>query len=157
MSIENVRQYLEKWGRSADIRIIPTSTATVALAAAALGVEEARIAKTISLRGAEGAIVIVMAGDAKIQNRKFKERFGIKAKMLTADEALHYTGHAVGGVCPFALPNTVQIYLDNSLRSFITVFPACGSSNSVIEITTDELSEYTNQAEWVDVSIIPEE
>ena len=154
MSIDKVRVYLEKWGRGGDIRIMKTSTATVALAAEALGIEGARIAKTISLRDGDEAMVIVMAGDARLQNRKFRDRFGFKPKMLTAEEALELTGHAVGGVCPFALPKAVKIYLDESLKRFETVFPACGSADSAIELTVDELSEYTGCPEWVDTCTI---
>jgi prolyl-tRNA editing enzyme YbaK/EbsC (Cys-tRNA(Pro) deacylase) len=169
MSIEDVRAYLRSFGRDGDIIEMNASTATVAEAAAALGVIPARIAKSISLKiparnrreggagdaehggGEEDAIVVVTAGDMKLDNRKYKDRFGVKAKMLSPDEALHYTGHAVGGVCPFALPVGVEVYLDTSMKRFRTVFPACGSGNSAIEITMDELQEYSRHKEWVDL------
>ncbi|MDR0374432.1 MAG: YbaK/EbsC family protein [Treponema sp.] len=152
MSIEAARAYLARWNRDKDIIENPASTATVAAAAAALGVIPARIAKSISLKnGDEKALLIVAAGDMKLDNRKYKERFGFKARMLSFEEALSMTGHAVGGVCPFALPDTVDVYLDVSLRRFETIFPACGSGNSVIELTPDELNEYSRNKEWVDV------
>jgi prolyl-tRNA editing enzyme YbaK/EbsC (Cys-tRNA(Pro) deacylase) len=152
MSIEAVRAYLARWNRDKDIIENPASTATVADAAAVLGVIPARIAKSISLKnGEEKARLIVTAGDMKLDNRKYKERFGFKARMLSPDEALNMTGHAVGGVCPFALPDTVEVYLDVSLKRFETIFPACGSGNSEIELTPDELNEYSQNKEWVDV------
>jgi prolyl-tRNA editing enzyme YbaK/EbsC (Cys-tRNA(Pro) deacylase) len=152
MSIEAVRAYLARWNRDKDIIENPASTATVADAAAVLGVIPARIAKSISLKnGEEKAMLIVTAGDMKLDNRKYKERFGYKARMLSPDEALNMTGHAVGGVCPFALPDTVEVYLDVSLKRFETIFPACGSNNSEIELTSDELNEYSQNKEWVDV------
>lgn len=151
MAIDQVREHLKKWGRDTDIIELETSSATVELAARALGVEPARIAKTISLAGPEKAILVVTAGDAKIDNAKFKKQFGIKAKMLSADEVLATTGHAVGGVCPFGLINDLPIYLDISLKRFKTIFPACGSNNSAIELTCSELEQYSESQEWVDV------
>jgi prolyl-tRNA editing enzyme YbaK/EbsC (Cys-tRNA(Pro) deacylase) len=155
MSIEAVRQYLAQWSRDKDIIVMEESTATVILAAAALGVIPARIAKSISLKveknSLPGAIVVVTAGDMKLDNRKYKDHFALKAKMLTPDEALEYTGHAVGGVCPFALPPGVDVYLDISLRRFQTVYPACGSGNSAIELTMDELKKYSASLDWIDV------
>jgi prolyl-tRNA editing enzyme YbaK/EbsC (Cys-tRNA(Pro) deacylase) len=151
VAIEQVRAYLSRWNRDKDIIEMAVSTATVELAAAALGVIPARIAKSISLRGEKGALVIVTAGDMKLDNRKFRDRFSFKARMLSPEEALQYTGHAVGGVCPFALPPEAQVYLDSSLKRFKTVFPACGSGNSAIELTLDELAEYSQSREWVDV------
>jgi prolyl-tRNA editing enzyme YbaK/EbsC (Cys-tRNA(Pro) deacylase) len=158
VSIEQVRTYLRRWNRDGDIIEISASTATVAEAAAALGVIPARIAKSISLRGAEdggggenAALIIVVAGDVKLDNRKFREHFGRKARMLNPDEALEYTGHAVGGVCPFGLPPGVAVYLDHSLKRFQTVYPACGSGNSAIELTLHELEEYSQSRGWVDV------
>jgi prolyl-tRNA editing enzyme YbaK/EbsC (Cys-tRNA(Pro) deacylase) len=127
------------------------STATVAKAAEALGVAPARIAKSISLKYGGGAIVAVTAGDVKLDNHKYKDRFGVKAKMLSAEEALEMTGHAVGGVCPFALPEGVEVFLDVSMKRFPTMFPACGSGNSVIELTLEELEEYSQAREWIDV------
>jgi prolyl-tRNA editing enzyme YbaK/EbsC (Cys-tRNA(Pro) deacylase) len=151
MSIEQVHAYLAHWGRDKDIIELDASTATVIEAAAALGIIPARVAKSISLKTEQSSMVIVTAGDTKLDNRKYKDRFGVKAKMLTPEEALHYTGHAVGGVCPFALPPGVEVYLDISLKRFQTVYPACGSGNSAIELTLDELNEYSQNKEWVDV------
>jgi prolyl-tRNA editing enzyme YbaK/EbsC (Cys-tRNA(Pro) deacylase) len=151
MSIEQVRIFLQPWGRDKDIIEMAASTATVLEAASALGVIPARIAKSISLKHEDKAIVLVIAGDMKIDNRKYKDRFGVKARMLSAEEALTTTGHAVGGVCPFALPDGVAVYLDESLKRFDTVFPACGSGNSAIELTMDELNEYSHNLAWVDV------
>jgi prolyl-tRNA editing enzyme YbaK/EbsC (Cys-tRNA(Pro) deacylase) len=151
MSVEQVREYLKRWNRDKDLVEMDVSTATVLEAANALKVIPARIAKSISLKQGDTAAVIVVAGDMKLDNRKYKDRFGIKARMLDPEEAIRFTGHAVGGVCPFALPDEVDIYLDNSLKRFDTVFPACGSSNSVIELTLGELNEYSRSKDWVDV------
>ena len=151
MSIEKVREYLRPMGLEDRIRELDESSATVELAAAALGVEGARIAKTISLAKGEGCMLVVTAGDTKIDNAKFKSRFGFKARMLTHEQALEMTGHAVGGVCPFALPEGVEVYLDESLRRFTTVFPACGSANSANELTCDELASASRADAWVDV------
>ena len=130
MSIERARKYLQQFGRDGDIIETAASSATVELAASALGVEPARIAKTLSFMAKSGVILIVAAGDCKIDNRKYKELFGCKAKMLSPDEVLQYTGHDVGGVCPFGIPENVRVYTDVSLQRFRTVFPACGSSSS---------------------------
>ena len=151
MSIENVRSYFRSLEREGDIREFSQSSATVELAAQALGVEPARIAKTLSFQDGEGCLLIVAAGDARIDNPKFKAAFGFKAKMLAPEEALRLTGHAVGGVCPFAVPDTVRVCLDVSLRRFDTVFPACGSANSAIELTIPELEQYSGYKEWVNV------
>jgi prolyl-tRNA editing enzyme YbaK/EbsC (Cys-tRNA(Pro) deacylase) len=151
MSIEQVRGYLRRWSREKDIIEMDASTATVAEAAAALGVIPARIAKSISLKRDDGAMIVVTAGDMKLDNRKFKDHFGFKARMLSAEEALNYTGHAVGGVCPFGLPPGVAVYLDVSMQRFETVYPACGSGNSAIELNLDELNEYSQSLDWVDV------
>jgi prolyl-tRNA editing enzyme YbaK/EbsC (Cys-tRNA(Pro) deacylase) len=151
MAIENVREYLKQWGKDKDVLEFETSSATVELAAQALGVEPARIAKTLSFRNGEGAMLIVAAGDAKTDNGKYKEEFGFKARMLTPEEALEYTGHAVGGVCPFGLKGNVPVFLDVSLKRFETVFPACGSSNSAIQLTCEELEEYSRNQKWVSV------
>jgi prolyl-tRNA editing enzyme YbaK/EbsC (Cys-tRNA(Pro) deacylase) len=151
MGLEQVRAYLRAWNRDKDILELDASTATVPLAAAALGVEEARIAKSISLKNGDGAIVLVVAGDAKIDNRKFKDAFGFKATMLSVPDALRLTGHPVGGVCPFALPEGVKTYLDESMRRFKSVFPACGAGNTAIELTPGELTEYSRCEGWVDV------
>ena len=151
MSIEKVRAYFATLGIESRIREFDVSSATVALAAEALGCEGKRIAKTLSFSVDGGAILVVAAGDARVDNGKFKSTFGTKAKMLTPDEAVSLVGHAVGGVCPFAVNQGVRVYLDESLRRFETVFPACGSSNSAIELTVSELEEYSSPAGWVDV------
>lgn len=158
VSVEKVREYLKQFGKENDIKEMSESTATVPLAAAALGVIEARIAKSLSLKQGEEAVVIVVAGDGKIDNRKYKDKFGVKAKMLKFEEALEYTGHAVGGVCPFALPENVKVYLDDSMKRFETVFPACGSANSAIEMTMEELEKCaSNFSDWVDICKLPQE
>ena len=152
MSIQNVRDYLSSFGAEGRIREFDVSSATVELAALALNTEPQRIAKTLSFSTPDGGcLLIVCAGDVKIDNRKFKDRFAFKAKMLSPDEALDLTGHAVGGVCPFALPEGVMVYLDESLRRFETVFPAAGSSNSAIELTPDELFTFSKAMSWEDL------
>lgn len=152
MSIEKVREYFRDFGMEERIREFPVSSATVELAAKAVGVEPGRIAKSMSFRLGEDAIVVVMAGDARVDNPRYKAQFHAKAKMLSFDEAHSLIGHDPGGVCPFALPEGVKTYLDVSLRRFATVFPAAGSANSAIEMTCDELERYsTNFAAWVDV------
>ena len=156
MSVEKVREYLMPYGVADRMREFEVSSATVELAALAVGVEGARIAKTLSFKVGEDPILIVAAGDAKVDNSKYKHFFGAKAKMLTAEEAVERIGHAVGGVCPFVVKEGVRVYLDESLRRFETVFPACGSSNSAIELTIPELEEYSKFDEWVDVCKLPE-
>ena len=151
MSIEKVRAYFSQLGREQDILEFPVSSATVELAAQAAGVIPARIAKTLSFLVEDKCVLIVAAGDAKIDNPKYKAQFHTKAKMLTAQQAQEMTGHAVGGVCPFANPDGVTTYLDISLKRFDTVFPAAGSSNSAIELTCQELEEYSHCAGWIDV------
>ena len=152
MSIERVRAYFASLGREADVQELSVSSATVTLAAQALGGEEARIAKTLSFYQGDGALLIVAAGDAKIDNGKFKRQFGHKAKMLSPEDVQRLTGHTIGGVCPFALAQPEPpVYLDVSLQRFRTVFPACGSSNSAIELTCDELCTYAHAQQWVDV------
>lgn len=151
MSIDNVRKYLTQFNRENDILEFPVSSATVQLAAEALNVIPARITKTLALKDGDGCMVIAVAGDGKIDNKKFKTEFGFKAKMLSPEETLEMTGHAVGGVCPFALPEGVKAYCDISMKRFDTVFPACGSSNSAIEVTCDELFEYSNAVKWIDI------
>ncbi len=151
MSIETVRAFFRSLGREGDILEFPVSSATVELAAQAAGVVPARIAKTLSFLVDGGCVLIVAAGDAKIDNSKFKQAFSTKAKMLTPEQAVEMTGHAVGGVCPFANPEGVRSYLDVSLRRFETVFPAAGSSNSAIELTCQELERFSGCAGWVDV------
>ena len=153
MSVEKVRAYLEGYGVADRMREFEVSSATVELAAVAVGVEGARIAKTLSFKVGEDPILIVAAGDAKIDNSKYKHYFHAKAKMLTPEEAVECIGHAVGGVCPFALPEDVKTYLDVSLQRFETVFPAVGSAASAIELTCQELERCcgANFVEWVDV------
>ena len=152
MSIQKVRAYMEPLGIADRIREFDVSSATVELAAVAVGVEGARIAKSLSFKVNEEPIIIVAAGDAKVDNAKYKAQFHTKAKMLTHEEAHTLIGHDVGGVCPFALPENVKTYLDVSLKRFPTVFPAAGSDNSAVEMTCDELEKYSsNFVEWVDV------
>ena len=151
MSIEQVRAYFKTLGIEQRIKEFDVSSATVELAAAALGCEGCHIAKTLSFSVNGTPILIVAAGDAKVDNARYKARFATKAKMLTPDEAVELIGHAVGGVCPFAVKEGVTIYLDESLKRFETVFPACGSSNSAIEVTIPELERYAGSIEWVDV------
>ena len=153
MSIEKCRAYFRSLGREDDVLEFDVSSATVELAAQAVGVEPARIAKTLSFLVEDACVLIVAAGDAKIDNSKFKAQFHTKAKMLTPDQVLEFTGHAVGGVCPVALEHSerVSTYLDVSLRRFEAVYPAAGSSNSAIRLTCDELSEYAHSAGWIDV------
>lgn len=151
-SINRVKEYLARFGAAERVMELDHSSATVALAAEALGVEGARIAKTLSFHNGEGCMVIVMAGDVKVDNPSFKAYFGFKARMLSADEAQAMVGHAVGGVCPFALPQGVKVYLDDSLKRFQTVFPACGSANSAIELTCAELEAFTPGSEWIRVT-----
>lgn len=150
--IEKVKEYLKRFGMDGKIIELPASSATVELAAKALLVEPCRIAKTLSFRAGDKVVLVVAAGDARVDNRKFKEFFGAKAKMLSADEAETLVGHAVGGVCPFAVNEGVGVYLDVSLKRFQTVFPACGSSNSAIELAPGELAAYaSNFMGWADV------
>lgn len=151
MSIEKVKAYFDAFGVADKILEFEVSSATVALAAQALGCEEARIAKTLSFAMDEGCILIVCAGDVKIDNPKFKATFHTKAKMLPHDVVAALCGHAVGGVCPFAVNEGVKVYLDESLKRFETVFPAAGSSNSAIELTIEELEKYSKPEKWVDV------
>ena len=152
MSIQKVREYFTQFGIQDRIREFDVSSATVDLAAIAVGVEGARIAKSLSFKVNDEPIIIVVAGDAKVDNSAYKKFFHTKAKMLTHEEAHELIGHDVGGVCSFALPENVKVYLDVSMKRFDTVFPAAGSSNSAIELTCDELEKYSsNFVEWVDV------
>lgn len=151
MSIERVRAYFKEYGMEERIQEFEVSSATVELAAAALHCEPQRIAKTLSFMVDGHSMLIVTAGDAKIDNHKYKEQFGVKAKMLSLEEVETLIGHAVGGVCPFGVNEGVEIYLDVSLKRFDTVFPACGSSNSAIELTIPEMEKYSGYAGWVDV------
>lgn len=151
MSIEVVRKYLSDFGKGEQVMEFPVSSATVELAAAALQVEPARIAKTLSFLKGDGCLLLVAAGDARIDNTRFKAAFGCKAKMPERERVEALTGHPVGGVCPFANPEGVAVYLDESLRRFATVFPACGSANSAIDLTCEELETLSRAAGWVDV------
>lgn len=151
MSIEKVKDFFKQYEKQNDILEFDVSSATVELAAKALNTEPARIAKTLSFKNGDGAILVVAAGDVKIDNKKFKSCFGFKAKMLQPDEVETLIGHKIGGVCPFAVPENVKVYTDISLKRFSTVFPACGSSNSAIELTCEELYKFSNSIEWVDV------
>ena len=151
MSIEKAKAYLTQFGVQDRVLEFDVSSATVELAAQAVGCEPARIAKTLSFRTNDGVILIVAAGDAKVDNPRYKARFGCKAKMLAFEEVEPEIGHAVGGVCPFGVNAGVTVYLDESLHRFETVFPACGSSNSAIELTCDELPTLSSSQGWVDV------
>ena len=151
MAIEKVREFFKNYGIEDRILEFEVSSATVELAAAALGCEGKRIAKTLSFMVGENPILIVAAGDARIANPKYKAQFGTKAAMLAFEDAEKLIGHAVGGVCPFAINDGVKVYLDESLKRFEHVFPACGSSNSAIKLTIPELEKYSNFTAWVDV------
>ena len=152
MSIQKVRDYFSQWGMEDKVMELTESSATVEEAAAALHTEGRRIAKTMSFLVGDQPILIVFAGDARVDNHKYKERFHKKASMIKADQVEDLIGHPVGGVCPFAIHPDVDVYLDESLKRFHTVFPACGTANSAIELTLDELMTYSKAREWVDVS-----
>ena len=151
MSIEKVRAYFAQFGMEERILEFPVSSATVELAAQALNIAPSRIAKTLSFNVSGEPILIVAAGDARVNNGKYKAKFGVKAKMLSHQEAADWIGHAVGGVCPFAVNEGVKVYLDVSMKRFETMFPAAGSSNSAIELNLQELERYSGSLEWVDV------
>ena len=153
MSVEIVRNYFKEHNINKEILEFPVSSATVELAAEAVGTEPARIAKTLSFytKEKDAAILIVTAGDMKIDNSKFKQFFGMKSKMLAAEDVERLTGHAIGGVCPFGNPDSVKVYLDTSMKRFETVFPAAGSGNSAVEMTCDELEQASGALEWIDV------
>lgn len=151
MAIDKVREYFRQYHMERRIQEFDVSSATVELAAEALHCEPCRIAKTLSFLVGGHPVLIVMAGDARIDNAKFKARFQTKAKMLTPEEVEALVGHLVGGVCPFAVNEGVEVYLDESLKRFETVFPACGSSNSAIELTIEELERYSGSLAWIDV------
>ena len=153
MSIEKAKAWLDRFGAADRVREFDVSSATVELAAQAVGVEPARIAKTLSFytKEKDAAILIVTAGDMKIDNSKFKQFFGMKAKMLAPEDVEPLTGHAIGGVCPFGNPESTAVYLDVSMKRFETVFPAAGSGNSAVELTCEELEEYAHAKEWIDV------
>lgn len=156
MSIEKGRAYFRQFGMEDRVREFDVSSATVELAALALGVEGARIAKTLSFKKDDSCILILAAGDARIDNHKFKDKFHMKAKMLAPEEVLSIVGHPVGGVCPFGINDGIDVYLDESLKRFETVFPAVGSANSAIELDLDELYKSSNAIEWIDVCKLPE-
>ncbi len=151
MAIEKVREYFRQFNMEDRILEFDVSSATVELAAQAVGTEPARIAKTMSFKSEDGCILVVTAGDTKIDNPKFKAQFHMKAKMLSPDEVNALVGHAIGGVCPFAVDAAVKVYTDVSMQRFETVFPAAGSSNSAIELTCDELFKYSGSLGWIDV------
>ena len=155
MAIEKVREYFKQYGMEDRILEMEQSSATVELAALAVGVEPARIAKTLSFKKGEETILVVTAGDRKIDNAKYKHYFGLKAKMLTPDEVLERVGHAIGGVCPFGIKEGVRVYLDETLKKYETVFPACGSCNSAIELTIPQLEQLAKPVCWVDVCKLP--
>ena len=151
MGLNQVKDFFREYGLEDRIQEFEVSSATVELAAKAVHCEPCRIAKTLSFMVNSDPILIVTAGDAKIDNPKYKAQFGTKAKMLTPEEAVDLIGHPVGGICPFAIRKGVTVYLDKSLKRFGTVFPACGSGNSAIELTLDELEKYSAFISWIDV------
>lgn len=157
MAIEKVREYFAQFGIQDRIMEFDVSSATVELAAEAVGTQPERICKTLSFLKPEGGCVLIQAaGDARIDNRKFKDQFHFKAKMLKPDEVIEYTGHAIGGVCAFGIErDDVDVYCDDSLKRFETVFPACGSANSAIEFTLEELEKYSSSKGWIDVCKLP--
>ena len=157
MSIEKVRDYMKNFGMEDKILEFPVSSATVELAAKALNTEGKRIAKSLSFLVNEKAVMIVTAGDGRIDNKKYKAEFSCKAKMLTPEQVDEMIGHSIGGVCPFAVNDGVEVYLDESLKRFETVFPACGSSNSAIELTIPQLEELSGFINWVDICKLPED
>lgn len=157
MSVANVREYLRQFGLDHKVEEFQESSATVELAAHAAGVIPAMIAKTLSFKVNDKAVLIVTSGDTKVDNRKFKDKFGVKAKMLTPDEVIEYTGHAIGGVCPYANPEgKVEVYLDESMKRFDMALPAAGSSASCVRLTIEELERSCPGAEWVDICKLPE-
>lgn len=151
MSIEKVKEYFRQYGMEDRVWEKEHSSATVEEAAEALGCEPQRIAKTLSFQAGDRVVLVVTAGDRKIDNKKYREQFGCKTKMLKFEEVEDLVGHAVGGVCPFAVREGVEVYLDESLKRFETVFPAAGSSNSMIELSIEELERYSHSLQWVDV------
>lgn len=151
MAFEKAKEHLKQFGLENKVKVFDTSSATVELAAEAVGCEPARIAKTLSFKVEDGCILIVAAGDARVDNKKYKAQFHTKAKMLAFEEVEELTGHAVGGVCPFGVKKGVTVYLDESLKRFETVYPACGSSNSAVELTLPELERASGCEAWIDV------
>lgn len=156
MSFEKVKSYFDEQGIGDKVLQFERSSATVALAAAAVGCEPAKIAKTMSFYVDEAPVLIVTAGDTKVDNKKFKAHFHQKAKMITYDEVEAETGHAPGGVCPFVLKEGIKVYLDESLKRFDVIYPAAGSSNSAVKLTIDEIQKHTGYMEWIDVCKIIE-
>lgn len=157
MSVERVKEYfLREYGLDQIVQETEQSSGTVPEAARAIGTEECRIAKTLSFFVGESVVLVVVAGDARVDNRKYKDTFGTKAKMLPFERTEELTGHAAGGVCPFAVPEGVQVYLDESLRRFPSVYPAAGSANSHVEMTMSQLDQFIPHSRWVDVTKIPE-
>ncbi len=156
MAFERARAHLARFGLDGQIRELDESSATVALAAAAVGTQPERIAKTLSFLVDDQPVLVVAAGDAKVNNRLFREEFGVKPKMIPADRVEELVGHDVGGVCPFGIEDGVPVHLDASLRRFETVFPACGSGNSAVELTIPQLEETSHYQSWVEVCTIPE-
>lgn len=157
MSLESVKNYLKQFNKDQDIIVSDKDTSTVYNAALAIGVTEGEIAKTLTFKVKDEPIVIVLAGDLKVDNHKYKEFFHQKAAMLTHDEALEVTGHEVGGVCPFAIPEGVKIYCDVSLKKYAYVYPACGSQNSYIKLTPEEIYEISHSDSWIDIAKSNEE
>lgn len=156
MAIEKVKEFFSKYDMADRVLEFDVSSATVELAAAALGCEPERIAKSLSFLVDDGPVLVIAAGDARIDNPKYKAQFGTKAKMLSPEQVETLIGHAVGGVCPFGVNPGVKTYLDVSLKRFQTVFPACGSSNSAIELTLAELEQYSGYLDWIDVCKLPQ-
>ena len=156
MSIDKVKAYFKTFGMEDQVLEFEVSSATVELAAQAVGCEPARICKSLSFKIDDRTILILAAGDAKVDNKKYKAYFSSKAKMLSPDEVVERIGHAIGGVCPFGINDDVEVYLDDSMKRFEYVYPAAGSSNSAIKLTLPELEKYSNFKEWIDVCKIPE-
>ncbi|WP_430612183.1 YbaK/EbsC family protein [Flavobacterium sp. JP2137] len=155
MGLESAREHLKKWGKDRDIQILEVAAATVATAATALGVAEAQIAKTISLKQPDkGALLIVVGGCHKIDNKKFKAHFGFKARMLGFEEVEPLLGHPVGGVCPFGVKPGIPVYLDVSLQDCVPVYPACGNAKAVIELSIAEMEQMSTYVQWVDVATL---
>lgn len=157
MSLEKAKNHLTKFGLEGRIKEFDVSSATVALAAEALGTEEARIAKSLSFMGPDSPILIIAAGDAKVNNAKYRAEFGIKARMLPFESVEELIGHGVGGVCPFGINTGVKVYLDESLKRFDIVYPAAGTASSAVELSIDELEKASESLKWVNVCVIPED
>ena len=151
MAFEKAKEWLKQWGFEDRVLEFDVSSATVELAAVAVGCEPARIAQSLTFKVGEKAVLIVTAGDQKIDNHKYKAQFATKAKMLTAEEVEYFTGHRIGGVCPFGVGPEVSVYLDESLKKFETIYPACGSSNSAVRLTPEELERCSGSLGWIDV------